>query len=157
MIRSFKRGVICSLWLPQSRVLACGNLECMPSSDDYRGGGGGPVSQEKRKKLPRVSWTVVFFQNVTKNHWTKSSSDDFHCSALLIHTINVLTRHVDTLTSCPLMVYCLCIRIVTETSNHFTNDYSWPLVVVPSDSSIDHVLVIQVLGKVRVACCAAVD
>ena len=40
-MRSLKRGVNCSLWLPQSKVIACGNLECMPSSDDYRGGGGG--------------------------------------------------------------------------------------------------------------------
>ena len=48
-------------------------------------------------------------------------------------------------------------RIVIETYNHFTHDSSWPPVVVPSDSSINHVLVIQVLGKVRVACCAAVD
>jgi hypothetical protein len=111
MIRSFKRGVICSLWLPQSRVLACGNLECMPSSDDYRGGGGGGVQS------------------------VRSSSEKFK--------INYPESPG--------------IRIVTETSNHFTNDYSWPLVVVPSDSSIDHVLVIQVLGKVRVACCAAVD
>jgi len=66
MIRSFRRGVICSLWLPQSRVLACGNLECMPCSDDYGGWvGGGPVSLEK-KNLPRVSWSVV--QSVTKKH-----------------------------------------------------------------------------------------
>jgi hypothetical protein len=49
------------------------------------------------------------------------------------------------------------IWIVTETSYHFTND-SRPFVVVPSERSFDHVLVIiQVLGKVRVACCAAVD
>ena len=49
MMRSFKRGVICSLWLPQSKVIACGNLECMPSSDDYRGGGGGGANQKGKK------------------------------------------------------------------------------------------------------------
>jgi hypothetical protein len=48
-MRSLKRGVNCSLWLPQSKVIACGNLECMPSSDDYRGGGGGPQSARKKK------------------------------------------------------------------------------------------------------------
>jgi hypothetical protein len=49
MMRSFKRVGECSIWLPQSKVIACGNVECMPSSDDYRGGGGGGHSQPEKK------------------------------------------------------------------------------------------------------------
>jgi hypothetical protein len=62
MMRSFQRGVICSLWLPQSKVIACGNLECMPSSDDYRGGGMGSQSARKKNKLPRVCpWSLLVY------------------------------------------------------------------------------------------------
>jgi hypothetical protein len=59
MMRSFKRGVICSLWLPHSKVLACGNLECMTSSDDYRGGGGGVQSARKKNLIITPSLLVA--------------------------------------------------------------------------------------------------
>ena len=67
MIRSFRRGVICSLWLPQSRVLACGNLECMPCSDDY--GGGGPENSQPQGEKITVSPLVGVIQSVTKIHF----------------------------------------------------------------------------------------
>ena len=62
MMRSFKRGVICSFWLPQSKVIACGNLECMPSSDDYRWGGGGVESARKKKNnYPECPWSLLVY------------------------------------------------------------------------------------------------
>ena len=70
-MRSSKCGVNCSLWFPQSKVIACGNLECMPSSDDYRGGGGGFHSQPEKKNIitPSVLVAGILSQNVTKTHW----------------------------------------------------------------------------------------
>jgi hypothetical protein len=77
-MRSFKRGVECSIWLPQSKVIACGNHQCMPSSDVYRGGGGGGHSQPEKKNIitPTVPWSGLS-QNVTKHHCEKGSSADF--------------------------------------------------------------------------------
>ena len=74
MIRSFSRGVICSLWLPQSRVLACGNLECMPSSDDY---GGGPVSQGKKKKITPGLLVATDCDKKSLWDWTVQISSGF--------------------------------------------------------------------------------